>query len=345
MKHLLEIVIRNHVPKILVLYFNEINYKTECTISKNHKGEDINIYYKTFPIIKLYNKDNIPFYCLEQYYETIDNYLKQGICFNKNNEKINNDDFEVFLNSYGNGFQDGYNNFEKVIKSSSVFELENEEKAYKIFRRIYDPQFQKKGEVNYDSEFKNNKTKDDVHKSIGVERNNLHESIEMVFEAPNLEIEKVIFDVDKFYESGYGGGEFYKAWELIFENRTIFEPLFIKYIEKNIEKTETQLQPTKTVTKNNFNPNYFNKKCYNLFLYLTENYIKKGKIHFINIFYFLKDFQKDGNGYIFNFTQKQYKKFILETYNVEIKKFGKAEQDFEQQKGILNSLEQQFRGK
>lgn len=64
----------------------------------------------------------------------------------------------------------------------------------------------------------------------------------------------------------------------------------------------------KTVVKPEFNPNYFNQKGYDIFIYLIENYAKKGKVKYTNIWYFLKD--DAPNGVRFDITQVEYSKLI-----------------------------------
>ena len=92
---------------------------------------------------------------------------------------------------------------------------------------------------------------------------------------------------------------------------------------------------------NNFDPNHFNQKAYNLFLYLVDRYEKCGKIKFINIYYFLKnDVKKDI--YTFKFIQEKYTAYIKEKYNIEIKKYETAE-SYEAEKSVLNSFEDRFR--
>jgi hypothetical protein len=95
---------------------------------------------------------------------------------------------------------------------------------------------------------------------------------------------------------------------------------------------------------NDFNANHFNQNCYDLFLYLVDNYTLKNEkiIKYINIWYYLKrNVKKDI--YTFSLTQIKYSQFIKEKYTINIRKFAKAEFDFEEQVSVLNSLEQQFR--
>ena len=121
-----------------------------------------------------------------------------------------------------------------------------------------------------------------------------------------------------------------------------------EYYEHNIIKEELKTFETDSLKfgekRVDFDPNHFNKKGYDLFLYLVENYTIKEeqKIKYINIWYFLKrKVRKDI--YSFSFTQEKYVKFILENYSIEIKKFAKAQYDFDEQVNILNSHEDQFR--
>jgi hypothetical protein len=80
-----------------------------------------------------------------------------------------------------------------------------------------------------------------------------------------------------------------------------------------------------------------------LFHYLVANYEKKGKIKFINIFYFLKN-DVDKNKYAFGFTIDLYKDFIQSNFDVQLTKFGKAEYEYTDKViPILNGFEQDFR--
>lgn len=91
-----------------------------------------------------------------------------------------------------------------------------------------------------------------------------------------------------------------------------------------------------------YNRNNWNKKTYDLFNYLDENYEKKGKIKFINIFEFLKNIDK--KNYAFNFTEKAYRDFIHNLKGIKITKFSTAEFAYEDKElPILNSLEEDFR--
>lgn len=118
---------------------------------------------------------------------------------------------------------------------------------------------------------------------------------------------------------------------------------FNEYKDQYFEKRSKALL---SIKDDNFNPNYWNKFCYKLFNYLMENYTAKEEkiVKYINIWYFLKDVV-DKDKYMFNLNQDDYGKYIKSRFGVEIKKFAKAELDFDKQKSILKTLEQQFRRK
>lgn len=105
------------------------------------------------------------------------------------------------------------------------------------------------------------------------------------------------------------------------------------------EKTDTEQLGSYVVE---YNKNHWNKNCYDLFMYLMGNYEMAGKIKYINVWYFLRR-DADKKLYTFNLKQKNYKEFIRANYSIEIKKFSKAEFDYDVQKGIMNAHEDDFR--
>ncbi|WP_229316266.1 hypothetical protein [Flavobacterium ammoniigenes] len=130
--------------------------------------------------------------------------------------------------------------------------------------------------------------------------------------------------------------------------------MIIDHFEKQISKdtlnrsnteTYTDIEPSfnvDTSEKSERNPNHFNRECYNLFLYLVENYNKRDKIKFINIFYYLT-YYVDEKIYFFKFTQEKYKEFILNKFSVEPKSFKKNVFDNSSEMYTLSSHEQDFR--
>lgn len=108
-----------------------------------------------------------------------------------------------------------------------------------------------------------------------------------------------------------------------------------------LDLSDTTATETK---KSNFDPNHFNQKGYDLFLYLVEHYDKVDKTKFINIFYYLKYYRNE-NVYFFNFTEDKYKTFVHENHQISLKSFKKDAFDNSSEKHVLNSHEQQFSGR
>lgn len=118
----------------------------------------------------------------------------------------------------------------------------------------------------------------------------------------------------------------------------------VKLLQNNNEaKTKPNNKNNPKTQETNYNPNHFNQKGYELFLYLVDNYEKKGKVKFLNIFKFMKN-SINKEQYVFRFTQEKYTSFIKAKYSTEIKKYQTAQYMFEDvEKPILNELETQYR--
>lgn len=116
---------------------------------------------------------------------------------------------------------------------------------------------------------------------------------------------------------------------------------FNQLIEIKSPKEEYELEKLGCTTIE-YNKNHWNKECHNLFMYLMENYEKKGKIKFVNIFYYLTNHIKKEK-YAFNQTIDIYKHFIISKYNVELKTFRTAQYEFKgKEVPILNGLESDY---
>lgn len=126
------------------------------------------------------------------------------------------------------------------------------------------------------------------------------------------------------------------------EDTPIYKQLQLKLYPKSDTFLNAQPQQEKIIRKN-FNRNHWNANCFQLFHYLVGNYDKKGKIKYINIFYFLKN-HVDKNKYAFGFTIEQYKEYIQTHFEIQLTKFEKAEYEFvEKVIPILSGFEQDFR--
>lgn len=112
-----------------------------------------------------------------------------------------------------------------------------------------------------------------------------------------------------------------------------------------IEISTTKIPKINSGQEIEFNKNHFNKEAFLLFEYLNENYIKSGKVKFINIYYFIKSLSISANGiYMFSIEIKPYVKFISIRFNISIKKFEKARFAYdEKEHPKLKELEKMFR--
>jgi hypothetical protein len=303
------------IPKVII---DELKTHSDLQsfVSTRNKERKIETTYTGYqrPVFMRFSKYN--FWLNPIYYESLLEKLNNGNCFDTHNNKVDHKNIDLFYSEYSKGFYKGYNEFENSLKSNvSIFSISNEQISYRIYARIKEhfPK-QKNGQFKIYAE--------------SFEQNEM----------------KLIFKESNFFESGVNGGEFYKAWEIILNNPTIFEPIFTA----NKPKTPTiDLSDATATEKNvsNFDPNHFNQKGYELFLYLVENYDKKGNIKFINIYEFMKK-SPDKTEYGFRFTQQKYTAFILSNYGIEIKKYKVADFKYiDVEKPILNGHEQRFSGR
>jgi hypothetical protein len=101
------------------------------------------------------------------------------------------------------------------------------------------------------------------------------------------------------------------------------------------QETKTDAPPPKE-----YNTSQFNDFTYKLFNHIIEEYTtSKGKVKFINIWYFLKRDIINKQNIMFNFTQDAYKIFVKQKHTIEIKKFEKAAFKYEDtEKGILQNI-------
>jgi len=102
-----------------------------------------------------------------------------------------------YIISYAKGFEKGYTEFISNFKHTDFFEVTNRDKAYYIFERVHFGLNQRTGNfLSYKSDSQNSN-----------------------------EVSRYITE-EFFFETGYEGGEFYKAWELIFEKPVLFKDFF-----------------------------------------------------------------------------------------------------------------------
>jgi len=110
-----------------------------------------------------------------------------------------------------------------------------------------------------------------------------------------------------------------------------------------------QGNPEQTKKQFDFKPTEFNKDGFKLFSYLIENYVELTKEtgrkkRLSNVWHFMKNDNEKTDAYKFYFTKDDYKKYILETYSINIKNTDKsptkyAEKDLPSLKGLRIQFE------
>jgi len=163
-----------------------------------------------------------------------------------------------------------------------------------------------------------------------------YETEEITHRFENLNYSQHRKMAEKIYPFQFCMNEMIKA-----ENDKTIKQFPLSLKSETIEKEEILIQDS--IIEPEFNRNNFNKRGFDLFNYLIENYEKKGNIKFINIYSFLRN-EIDKSNYLFRFKQYEYTAFIQKTYDIKITKYQTAEYGFEEEKSILNSLEKDFRG-
>jgi hypothetical protein len=216
----------NTIPKII---YNELisnSNDRSFTSFRDDNGEYKTIYGELNPPLFMTFGDEFNFYLNYRHYESFINRIRTGKCYDEYYNKVTEVNFCDYLKPYNNGFIKGYNEFENNIKNgNNLFNPTNEQIAHKIYSRVLPNTILKR-----DGYFKlySDGLKNEIETKICNENN----------------ISYIVKITEKnFFESGIEGGEFYKAWELILNNPTVFEPIFLKNINTNVEDDKTEIPP------------------------------------------------------------------------------------------------------
>jgi hypothetical protein len=282
------------IPNVLLDELKKISNQRSYSSSRGTDGKMKTTYgEKMEPLFIYFSEYN--FYLNDFYYNELFKKIDLEVCFDENGIKINRENIKSFFTEYGKGFVKGYNEFERnTTKSNSLFTETNEQISYKIYSRIKEHFIYNKN-GNFKTPIKNEKV------------------------VPNINF-TFLFKKKNFFESGFNGGEFYKAWEIILNNPTIFEPIFIK---ANIENDKTKKEKSSEISKNPFPHIFINENIYNCFI----EYIEKHILEFYSDISYLKKrlekeklihYHKDNNFVKFLFenkfiTQSNYENYFLES--------------------------------
>jgi hypothetical protein len=355
MKNLQLIVIEAHELGVLnsdlLLFFNNFSFS-----DNNHYETNIEANIVFPSILRIEGFNNNYCYCFKSYYDDINYLFINYSCIDKQGNPIDQKRYDSLIDAYIDGFKSGYNNFLNSIKERQIFIGNHEEQADLIFKRVLRPYLQKRGRFKHEEQFFDIQNPDFHSEKVSNSE----------FQPPSFQIEKIVFDEKEFYESGKGGGEYFKAWEIIFENQNIFIELFysagIIICQSNLEHknnsiyqvndnlsfddklefTENTNDSTELSIKHPFYNNNFNLKCFKLFMYINEKYDKKKKVRYKYIFFFLKE-HSDKEVYKFRFTQDQYRNYILKYFKEDIKNMNKDNYIFSKEMSHLTDLEIEFK--
>ncbi len=185
------------------------------------KGKRITKYGKlTPPFYTTYGYDDFSFRMLEKYYKAHLYKLENGLIFDEKHNQLNKESIEPYFREYAKGFKIGYKEFQDNLKESeNIFEVSNEHIAHKVYSRVVGL-WTTTGQIPYDMTILTDDFRQKAKTNFNIDN-------------PYIASEK------NYYNGGYDGGTFYKAWELILNNPTIFESIFEKNKRVNNDKSQT----------------------------------------------------------------------------------------------------------
>jgi len=165
------------------------------------------------------------FYVNHKHLEYLERMLERGICFDKDYNKLDTQTIYPFYKYYNDGFLKGYNEFENSLKNNtSLFNITNEQIAFKIFSRVIRNGIIKENDGNF-------KLVNDAFSNKEIDKK--------ICDEHGIKFTIKIYK-ENFFKSGFNGGEFYKAWEIILNNPTVFEPIFLKNNKNEKELIEPE---------------------------------------------------------------------------------------------------------
>jgi hypothetical protein len=215
------------IPKCILEELNTHSDRKSSISTRDENGKMITTWGDFItPLFTYFHYNALNFYVNQKYLYDLFKWLDLGYCFDSKYNKLNRNNIENFYNEYSKGFNKGYFEFENSLKDKdSIFSTTDEQIAFKIYSQIKQPRF-----INANGQFKlvnNSFNNKDIEEKICLEND-----IKFI----------LLITESAFFESGLNGGKFYKAWELILNNSTVFEPLFLK---NSIAKETSQQIETK----------------------------------------------------------------------------------------------------
>jgi hypothetical protein len=214
----------NTLPKVIYDELITNSNDRGFTVTKNDKGETITIDGEYLRPFFMSFSEDYNFYLNLKHYEYLEHRLKNGNCFDKDYNKLDVQNIYPFYKYYNDGFLKGYNEFENSLKNhTALFNITNEQIAFKIYSRVTQSGYIKENDGGFllVSDSRDKEIDEKICKEYGIK------FVIKIYE-------------ENFFKSGFEGGEFYKAWEIILNNPTVFEPIFLKNIKNEIELIEPE---------------------------------------------------------------------------------------------------------
>jgi hypothetical protein len=202
------------IPKIIRDEFCKYGNIRSSISTRNASGL-MNTTYGDYlhPYKMKFKVDELEYYCIERYYEDLINFLKNGVLFDNEDNQLNIKSIKQYLIEYAKGFQKGYLEYENTLKNTNtIFQNTSEQIAHKVFSRVYGNFTIKSGNFKLTSELDNERANDLKNKH----------NVKLIISVTTA----------NFFQSGIEGGEFYKAWEIILNNPSIFKTFFDDNIAK-----------------------------------------------------------------------------------------------------------------
>jgi len=210
------------IPKIIKAEFCKYGNIRSSISTRNGTGQMDTTYGDYLHPYKMKFKiDELEYYCIERYYDDLFNFLKKGVLFDNDDNQLTIKTINQYLIEYAKGFQKGYLEYENTLKNTNtIFQNTSEQIAQKVFARVYGNFTIKSGNFKLTSELDNERTNELKNKN----------NVKLVIRVTS----------ENFFQSGIEGGEFYKAWEIILNNPTIFKTIFDDNIEMPLKTNQKE---------------------------------------------------------------------------------------------------------
>lgn len=246
------------MPKVIKDEYIKNGHRRAETHTRNSDGK-MEVTYGDLlpPSFTHYCYGGISFYVNMKYCDDFYNFIDSNQCYDVDLNIITRKNLKPYLAEYSKGFNKGYFEYENNLKNDDpLFGSSNQQIAHKVYSRVMT---HKRGDFPVYVSAEENELELKIRKELGV---------------------KSLFKVykDSFEIEGCNGGEFYKAWEIILCNPTIFEPIFAKNTKEKEPEPEPEpldLPKTSAVEKPFFINEFDTVQESKIIEYFTKNLVDK----------------------------------------------------------------------